>query len=188
MYVRWLDEIKDFRFDVTHLPAVPGTRNPTDPLSRRGFADGDGPAASTGDTDAESQQELFLRLGRDAPAQSRLAAVCGASAPVGRRPDARQLLSSPTSRGGRNQPPAAQGGGGGGSLPSISLYVRPAGTAGSELTLRTGTTAPSQPAPSDDQFLSPTFVQLLAAELTTGPIVRGAAAADNDLRAHCQRR
>jgi nicotinic acid phosphoribosyltransferase len=46
MYVRWLDEIEDFRFDVTHLP---GTRNPTDPLSRRGFADGDGPAASTGD-------------------------------------------------------------------------------------------------------------------------------------------
>ena len=54
--------------------------------------------------------------------------------------------------------------------------------AGSELTLGTGTTtAPSPPAPSDDQFLSPAFVQRLAAELATdtlfGPIVRGAAAA-----------
>ena len=63
MYVRWLDEIEDFRFNVTHLP---GARNPTDPLSRRGFADCDGPAASTGEPDAESQQELFSRLGRDA--------------------------------------------------------------------------------------------------------------------------
>jgi hypothetical protein len=52
MYVRWLDEIEDFRFDVTHLPR---SRNPTDPLSRRGFADGADPAASTGDADAESQ-------------------------------------------------------------------------------------------------------------------------------------
>jgi hypothetical protein len=57
---------------VTHLP---GTRNPTDPLSRRGFADGDGPAASTGDTVVESQQELFSRLGRDAPASAMLDAV-----------------------------------------------------------------------------------------------------------------
>ena len=72
MYVRWLDEIEDFRFDVTHLP---GSRNPTDPLSRRGFADGDGPAASTGDADAESQQELFSRLGRDAPDTAMLSAV-----------------------------------------------------------------------------------------------------------------
>ena len=72
MYVRWLDEIEDFRFDVTHLP---GVRNPTDPLSRRGFADGDGPAASTGDPDVESQQELFSRLGRDAPTSAGLAAV-----------------------------------------------------------------------------------------------------------------
>ena len=51
MYVSWLDEIKDFRFDLTHLL---GVRNPTDPLSRRGFADCDGPAASTGDPDKES--------------------------------------------------------------------------------------------------------------------------------------
>ena len=64
MYVRWLDEIEDFWFDVMHLP---GARNPADPLTRRGFADGQGPAASTGDPDPESQQELFSRLGRDAP-------------------------------------------------------------------------------------------------------------------------
>ena len=72
MYVRWLDEIEDFRFDVTHLP---GARNPTDPLSRRGFADGNGSAASTGDPDAESQQELFSRLGHDAPGSARLTAI-----------------------------------------------------------------------------------------------------------------
>jgi hypothetical protein len=54
--------------------------------------------------------------------------------------------------------------------------------AGAELSLGTGTTtAPSPPVPSDDLFLSPTFVQTLAAALTVdvvfGPIVRGAAAA-----------
>jgi hypothetical protein len=72
MYVRWLDEIEDFRFDVTHLP---GSRNPTDPLSRCGFEDSDGPAQSTGVPDPESQQELFSRLGRDAPCPAGLAAV-----------------------------------------------------------------------------------------------------------------
>ena len=54
--------------------------------------------------------------------------------------------------------------------------------AGAELSLGTGTTtAPSPPVPSDDLFLSPTFVQTLAAELAVdevfGPIVRGTAAA-----------
>ena len=39
MYIRWPDEIEDFRFDATHLS---GYQNPTDPLSRRGFDDGDG--------------------------------------------------------------------------------------------------------------------------------------------------
>ena len=72
MFVRWLDGIEGFRFDVAHLP---GSRNPTDPLSRRGFADGDGPAASTGEADAESQQELLQRLGRDAPSSALLDAV-----------------------------------------------------------------------------------------------------------------
>ena len=99
MYVRWLDEIEDFRFDVTHLP---GSRNPTDPLPRRGFADGDGPAASTGDADAESQQELFSRLGRDAPAPATLAAGS---------PGARRRRRSPTSRGGTQSPPHRPGGG-----------------------------------------------------------------------------
>ncbi len=65
IFTRWLDEIEDFRFDVTHLQ---GSRNPTDPLSRRVFAYGDDPAASTYDADAESQQELFTRLGRDSDA------------------------------------------------------------------------------------------------------------------------
>ncbi len=64
----------DFRFNVTHLP---GSRNTTCPLSHRGFTDGDGPAASMCDADSarESQQELFLRLGRDASAPAMLAAV-----------------------------------------------------------------------------------------------------------------
>jgi hypothetical protein len=57
---------------VTHLP---GSRNPTDPLSRRGFEDGDGPAPSTGDPDLESQQELFSKLGSDAPCPAGLAVV-----------------------------------------------------------------------------------------------------------------
>ena len=54
--------------------------------------------------------------------------------------------------------------------------------AGAELTLGTGATpAPAPPVPSDDLFLSPAFVQKLAAELLTdtvfGPIMRGAAEA-----------
>ena len=53
MYVRRLDEIEDFRFHVTHHPC---TCNPTDPLSRHRFADGDGPALSKADTDPETQQ------------------------------------------------------------------------------------------------------------------------------------
>ncbi len=72
MYVRWLDEIEDFRFDVTHLL---GERNPADTLTRRGFADGPGPAASTGGPDPESQQELFSRLGRDTPCPAALAVI-----------------------------------------------------------------------------------------------------------------
>ncbi len=33
IFVRWLDEIEDFQFDVKHLP---GSRNSSDPLLRRG--------------------------------------------------------------------------------------------------------------------------------------------------------
>ena len=54
MHVSWLDEV--FRFDLTHLP---GARNPTDPLSRRWFADGDGPAPSTCDGPRESAGALL---------------------------------------------------------------------------------------------------------------------------------
>ena len=66
------DDIEDLCFLVTHLPCA---RNPTDPLQRRGFADGDGAAWWTGESDAESQQELFSRLCRGAPAPAVLAAV-----------------------------------------------------------------------------------------------------------------
>ena len=71
MYVLWLNEIEDFRFD-TNLPRA---MNPTDPLSRRGFADGDGPAPTTGDPEPESQQELFSRHGRESPPSALLAVV-----------------------------------------------------------------------------------------------------------------
>ena len=59
--VRRLDEIEDFRFDATRPPAG-GARNPTDPLSRRGFADGGGLAPSTVDSEPGSPQELLSRL------------------------------------------------------------------------------------------------------------------------------
>ena len=219
MFVRWLDEIEDFRFDVTHLP---GTRNPTDPLSRRGFADGDGPAASTGDTAVESQQELFSRLGRDAPASAMLDAVRAGrrvrwldevgvlTAPAGARwldevetellsgrgcnAPTQAVLAAVRARWAATRREAAatfanvQGGdaipptpprGGALSPPCHSMFVA---LEGAELLLGTGTTtAPSPPVPSDDFFLSPTFVQTLAAELAVdevfGPIMRGAAAA-----------
>ena len=54
--------------------------------------------------------------------------------------------------------------------------------AGSEIPLSTGTTqAPPPPVPSNDLFLSSTFVKTLATELALdpvfGPVLRGAAAA-----------
>ena len=208
MFVRWLDEIEDFRFDVTHLP---GTRNPTDPLSRRGFADGDGPAASTGDTAVESQQELFSRLGRDAPASAMLDAVRAGrrvrwldevgvlTAPAGARwldevetellsgrgcnAPAQAVLAAVRARWAATRREAAatfanvQGGdaipptpprGGALSPPCHSMFVA---LEGAELLLGTGTTtAPSPPVPSDDFFLSPTFVQTLAAELAVDEV------------------
>ena len=206
MYVRWLDEIEDFHFDVTHLP---GSRNPTDPLSRRGFTDGNGPAESTGAPDAESQQELFSRQGRDAPAAALDAGHAGRRSAQAMTPPAgarwldeveAELLSgrrrdppvpsmlaavratwaatrreaavtfASTLEGGANPPTPS---------PRSSMFIA---LAGSELSLGTGTTtAPPPPVPSDDLFLSPTFVQTLAEELAVdavfGPIMRDAAAA-----------
>ena len=169
MYVRWLDEIEDFRFDVTHLP---GSRNPSDPLSRRGFADGAGPAASTGDPDPESQQELFSRLGRDAPVPAALAVVRAGWAATRRV----AAVSFANVQGGDDIPSTTPGGGAI-SPPCARMFVA---LAGSELDLRTGlTVAPTPPVPSDDHFLAPAFVRTLARELTGdaffGPIVRGAA-------------
>jgi hypothetical protein len=171
MYVRWLDEIEDFRFDVTHLP---GARNPTDPLSRRGFADGDGPAASTGDLDPESQQELFSRLGRDAPSSAILTVVHAGWAATRRAATA----TFASAQGGGDIPPTMPTGGAH-IPPCTSMFVALAGAA---LCLGTGTTAaPLPPVPSDDLFLSPGFVRALVVELTSdvffGPIMQGAAAA-----------
>ena len=170
MYIRWLDEIVDFRFDVTHLP---GSRNPTDPLSRRGFADCDGPAATTGDPDAESQQEPFSRLGRDAPAPAVLAAIRA------RWASTRSTAAAPfvSAQGGHAFPLTLEGA----EITSLctSMFIA---LAGSDLLLGTGTTpAPQPPSPSADLFLSPTFVQTLATEFAVhkffGPIMRGAAMA-----------
>ncbi len=58
VYVRWLDEIEDFRCEVTHLP---GSRNPTDPLSRRGFARGSERAPSS---PTPSIMRMQTRVGR----------------------------------------------------------------------------------------------------------------------------
>jgi hypothetical protein len=72
MYVCWLYEIEDSSFDVTYLP---GTRNHEDPLRRCCFAGWPWPAVSTGEPNPESQQELFSRLGRDAPCSAVLTTV-----------------------------------------------------------------------------------------------------------------
>jgi len=67
MRVRWLGEIEDFRFVVTHRP---GARNLTEPDGPAVTPRLDGPAASTGDPDPESHQELFSRRGRDTQASA----------------------------------------------------------------------------------------------------------------------
>ena len=148
MHVRRLDD-----FDVTNLP---GPRNPTDPLSRRGFADGDGPAPSTGDPDPESQQELLsLPLSRRHPRRR----CSRPSALGGRTLNAPQRQPSPKSRRWAHSPPNRCGGGGWGLLtpPCPSMFVA---LAGSELPLSTGATqAPPPPVPSNDLVLSPTIVR-----------------------------
>ena len=108
LYVRWLDEIEDFRFDVTYLP---GAKNPTDSLSRRGFADGDGPAPTTGpgEPEPESQQELFSRHGRDSPPSVLLAAVRGGWGST-RRVAAATFKFAGAPGGGAYSPPNRDGG------------------------------------------------------------------------------
>jgi hypothetical protein len=133
---------------VTHLP---GSRNPTDLLSRRGFADGNGPASSKGDADAQSQQELFSGLGRDAPVPARLAAVRARW--VANRQAAPATFTYAV-QGGDALPSVSPGGGA--LSPPCPIFLA---LAGAELPLGTGaTTAPSPPIPPDDLFLSPTFV------------------------------
>ena len=156
---------------MTHLP---GARNPTDQLSRRG-TDGDGPATSTGEPDAESQQELYSRLGRDAPAPAVLAAVRARWATTRRA----AAVAFAGVLGGDAVAPTQPPRGGGQIPPSAGMFIA---LAGAELPLGTGTTtAPSPPVPSDDLFLSPSFVQTLSKELADdtlfGPIMRGAAEA-----------
>jgi hypothetical protein len=61
--------MEDFRFDVTHLALLAESGGPS------GFADRPGPEVSTGDPDLESEQELFSRLGCDAPCSAVLATI-----------------------------------------------------------------------------------------------------------------
>jgi hypothetical protein len=165
--VSWIDKIEDFRFDVTHLPCL---RNPTDPLSRSCFEDGNGTVPSKEDPYLESQQELFSRLGRDTQCPAGLAAgwaeirqvaaVAFASVQEGDK------IPSTRPRGGAVSPPCT------------SMFVA---LAGSELALGTGTTpAPPPPAPSANHFLAPAFIQTLVQELAVdaffGPIMQGAVA------------
>ena len=145
------------------LPCRRGTCNPKDPLSRRGFANGSGPAASTVDTDAESQQDVFSWLGSDAPVSARLAAVRAGWA------DTRRAAAQRPTWGGTQTPQ---------HRPCTST---PIALAGSALSLGTRTTptppTDSPPTPPDDLFLAPAFAQTLAAELAVdalfGPILRG---------------
>jgi hypothetical protein len=100
MYVWWLDDIADFNFHVTH---VPGTRNPSDLLSRCACADGDGPASTNGDPDPESQQELFSRLGRDAPEPVVLVVILSGWAT--NRRDAAEVFAACLPGGGQSSRP-----------------------------------------------------------------------------------
>ena len=88
----------------------PGSRNPTE-LSRRCFADD--PAASTGDADAESRQELFSRLGRDASGPASLATVSARWAATRRE----AAVTFANVQGGDAIPPTSPRGGGGGTPP-----------------------------------------------------------------------
>ena len=170
MYVRWLDDIADFSFDVTH---VPGARNPSDPLSRRGFVDGDGPATSTGDPDPESQQELFSRLGRDAPdlTDSVNLAVIRAKQARTRREAAAVFATGLSGRGWLS--PDQQ-------VPPEHIPVF-AAMDGARLVLATGATTAQTPINRPDgHFLAPEFVETWAREIMVdsffASIMTGAAA------------
>jgi hypothetical protein len=131
-----------------------------------------GLVTSTGDSDPKSQQELFSRLGRDAPSPAVLAVIRAGWA-------ANRRVATATFADveeGDEIPSALRGGAVSPSCSSMFVAL-----AGSELNLGTGTTtAPTPPVPSDDHFLAPAFVWNLVRELTVdaffGPILRRAAA------------
>ncbi len=142
MYVRRLDEIEDFRFDVTHLP---GSLNPADPRlrgrARAGCLDG-------GSRPGESAGAVFS-------AKARRAVPRGAGCHSG-RVGSKPAGGSGLVRRRSGQPLREAQGGGRYSPPCASMFVA---LAGSELALGTGTTpAPPPPVPSDHHFLAPAFV------------------------------
>ena len=161
VYARNLHEIEDFRFDASHPP---GARSPTDPLSRRGFADGDGGAAPTGDPDPESQQELVSRLSRDAPAPALLAAIRVGWAHA-RRSAAAASANFQEGDARASTPPLE----GGGIQPPVYWYLR------RSRRLRTpaerwGHAGSAAAGILERPPLSPAFVQPLAAEPDFDPI------------------
>ena len=150
--------------------ASAGSHSPTDPLSRRGFADGNGPAASTGDPDPESQQQLFSRLSSDSSVPAQLAVVRVGWA-IARQAAAAFFTNVRGWWVGAFSPHRA--GGPDSSPPCTIMFIA---LAGLELLLGTGTTtSPAPQVPSDDSFLAPAFVKALIAELTVdavfGPIL-----------------
>ena len=175
---------QDVRLLARRCDAPARRTHPTHPLSPRGFADGDGPAPSTGDPDPESQKELFSRLDRNAPAPALLAAIRVGCANT-RRTTAAAFAN--VQEGGTLTRPHCSGVVVVGILTPqcTSMFID---LAGSELQLSTGTTQapPPRPAGSLEQRLSlRLFVQTLAPELDLdpilGPILRGSAVASGRL-------
>jgi hypothetical protein len=106
-----------FRFEATRT-RLPGSRSPTGPLSRLGFADGAGPGRRSSGVGGRHRRRkpagIFSRGWAETPpgppVHARLASVragWASKAP----PGARRRRRSPTSRGGTRPPPHRSGGG-----------------------------------------------------------------------------
>jgi hypothetical protein len=142
MYVCWLDEIEDFRFDVTHLP---GSRNQADPLTRHSFADGLG-LPRQGTQTLRVSRSCFHGWGMTRRARRHWPFFRQG----GQRTSGQRWSGLPAFRRGMTAPPQGPRGGGA-SPPCTSMFVA---LAGSWVALETGTMVPS-----DDHFLAPAFIQ-----------------------------
>ncbi len=139
-----------------------------------------GPAASKGlgDPDSASQQEPFSRLGRDAPISAGLAVLRAVSRWAETRWVAAAAFPKVAEAGALTSVPARPRGGG-----PVYWYVWcPRKGAGE-------TPAPTPPTSSDDHFLAPSFVRILAQARAVDAFfrpVRGAAATlGKPVERHC---